>query len=576
MAWEQNHAKDHIDLLLRLKEILSGYPLVSMPIRSGIGDGIVVGLHTTEASTTLEQITLTCTDDLQPATFSVTGSSSGAHADATVGVDYSITGLSFRIDEGSVPFSVGDNFVFTIAQNGLSTSTQTWEVVRWLGTGAKTINYLSSTLYDGTGNYTPEKAVDESGSATAWRSDAQLGNGSWWQVEFDKPVWITKVSIGGYVAGFGGESADAAPKDFSIQYSDDGTNWTTDTSFTGETLWQTGEVRDFLLTGAVAGHTFWRVAIATVNSGTQASLPVLNMYDANGFYNVAYYGDGYDAIFRGAGVSGTDNIYVVLRADAYVHNGPNWITSGAVGYSPGLDSLFQASNSKVGFISGSIAYPSHNRLALYDQPMRYLITCTGRFFQVHCRFQNITAPGYFGLFLQYALPIQEQYPYPLFIGASQSAGGNMSITNWGWQRTDDAHCFFGNPSVPSQSVQTVDTLPSPTRVFLPFNEWRQACNKIGTSWSSNNHSLAMFPYQTEEGDTYSDVIDDQLDGAAPMSAICILDRETDSNLGELDGVRHLSGIYAIESLITEAGVDWMVFNNVFRDSYNDYYAVRLQ
>jgi hypothetical protein len=59
----------------------------------------------------VETITVTATN---ATTFDVTGSSSGAHAAATVGVAYSEDGLSFTISAGGTAFEAGDSFTFAI------------------------------------------------------------------------------------------------------------------------------------------------------------------------------------------------------------------------------------------------------------------------------------------------------------------------------------------------------------------------------------------------------------------------------------------------------------------------------
>lgn len=42
-----------------------------------------------------------------------------------------------------------------------------------------------------------------------------------------------------------GAETNQMPKDFTVQYSSDGSNWTTIASFTGETAWGSSEVRAF-------------------------------------------------------------------------------------------------------------------------------------------------------------------------------------------------------------------------------------------------------------------------------------------------------------------------------------------
>jgi hypothetical protein len=573
MAWESAYTSDYRDLLLRLKEVATGFPLVTMPVRTGSGDGILHGIHSTEASTPAETWTVTCTNDLPPATFSVTGSVSGAQADATVGTPYTNTHIGFTIAAGSIPFAAGDSFTFNTQVNPLVAATQVWEVKRWVGSGAKVVNYLASSVYDGTANYIPDRAADLSNN-TAWISDNALGNGSWWQVQFDQPVDIRRLTISGF--NFGGLTfnSNSAPKDFRVRYSDDGVSFTTDTTISNQTLWQTGELRSFDLSGTAGAHKYWRIEIDLVNSGTVACLPEVGLYTADNGFNVAYYGDGYDTILRGPGTAGGDNIYVEIRTDSFVHHGPNWILDGSIGYSASLDTLNQPSNTTDGFISGSIPFPEKLRLTLYDQPFKYWITVSGRLIKVAARFQNISELAYLGFPLQYSLPAQ--YPMPLIIAGSQSGGGNMGGFKYHWTRTDAAHSLLFNPGVKYQLLQGHDTMPSPARIYTPYNEWRQLCNLMDGSWSgASQQSLAVWPYQTGDGESVNTGVEADEDDNWPLTAINLIDRMHDANYGELDGLKHIPGIHAIESIIVHEGDNWVVLNNVFREQDNEFFAMRL-
>jgi hypothetical protein len=93
------------------------------------------------------------------------------------------------------------------------------------------------------------KAFDNfSGGGNAWASDG-VESTSWLAYQFPSPIEIAEVSIWG--------SADGSQsiKDFQIQYSDDGTTWTTIASITNQTGWTTLEQRTFTLTlGTISGE----------------------------------------------------------------------------------------------------------------------------------------------------------------------------------------------------------------------------------------------------------------------------------------------------------------------------------
>lgn len=64
----------------------------------------------------------------------------------------------------------------------------------------------------------------------------------------------TKMRVGG------GPTAAQSPHTFTLDYSDDGSTWTTLQTWKGQTQWQTGEQRIFTVTGAGA-HVYWRLSI---------------------------------------------------------------------------------------------------------------------------------------------------------------------------------------------------------------------------------------------------------------------------------------------------------------------------
>ncbi len=50
-----------------------------------------------------------------------------------------------------------------------------------------------------------------------------------------------------------------------------------------------------------------------------------------------------------------------------------------------------------------------------------------------------------------------------------------------------------------------------------------------------------------------------------------------NNLGELDGVRHISGYNNAvgNTFVDSDGLTWVVFQDVSRTGFNDYYALRM-
>lgn len=75
---------------------------------------------------------------------------------------------------------------------------------------------------------------------------------------------------------------NASPKDFAVQWSDDGTNWTTHFSVTGATGWAGQEMREFYdgawtgvpIVAPPSAVSYWRIMIAEVQAGTVSSVSI--------------------------------------------------------------------------------------------------------------------------------------------------------------------------------------------------------------------------------------------------------------------------------------------------------------
>lgn len=82
------------------------------------------------------------------------------------------------------------------------------------------------------------QAFDDSNS-TNWNAGAPAQTLAY---EFSAPVAVKQVAI---TAGNTAASAADAPKDFTLEYSDNGSDWTSAGEVTGETGWSAGEQRLF-------------------------------------------------------------------------------------------------------------------------------------------------------------------------------------------------------------------------------------------------------------------------------------------------------------------------------------------
>lgn len=123
---------------------------------------------------------------------------------------------------------------------------------------------LSSTYYSGEG---PEKAFDDD-TGTVWTSNAAAPQYIGYQ--FASAIDVVEVSIASRTSW-----ADRSPKNFSVDYSDDGSTWTEYVVVTGEPTWSsTTETRVYSilsLTGAItesSGITKWLVTATRASDGS--------------------------------------------------------------------------------------------------------------------------------------------------------------------------------------------------------------------------------------------------------------------------------------------------------------------
>ncbi len=122
------------------------------------------------------------------------------------------------------------------------------------------------------GMTTPSNAFDNSPSTNTTSSAAlplQLG------AQVPVAFAATQCTI------IGPATANQAPKDFTIEYSDDGSSWTTVATVTGEAGWF-GYERKVYSWAAAGAHTYWRINVSARNGGTSLTIIELMFEDAAG------------------------------------------------------------------------------------------------------------------------------------------------------------------------------------------------------------------------------------------------------------------------------------------------------
>ncbi|WP_374415731.1 hypothetical protein [Ectopseudomonas oleovorans] len=233
-----------------------------------------------------------------------------------------------------------------------------------------------------------------------------------------------------------------------------------------------------------------------------------------------------ELILKGVGYTGEEEIFVGFRtyqdasADYY-----NLVAAAFTGYVP--SNTFDTQPGAM--LSG---VPAHNNR------IDYWLTLTpqriGLVMKVGTPVYELC---YVGKFLPYARP--GQYPNPLIV----------------------AGMLNGIPATRfSDTSQSIPYKGTRANMRMRFNDgtWKQP-----DCYPWNNADIAGGT--TQQRDT---------GGQYPLNAVVLSD--TNGIYGELEGVRHISGFNnAVENTLVIEGKTWVVFQDVWRTGFNDYYAMRM-
>ncbi len=127
----------------------------------------------------------------------------------------------------------------------------------------------ASTEFDTT--YVAWKAFDGAFADSSWNSSA-AGLPQWLQLQFPSAVYVASYKITSRPAG--GETY--APGSFTLQGSNDGTNWTVVDTRTGQ-VFAVSETKTYTV-AIPQPFVYWRLNITATPNGTYAGLTELELY----------------------------------------------------------------------------------------------------------------------------------------------------------------------------------------------------------------------------------------------------------------------------------------------------------
>lgn len=376
------------------------------------------------------------------------------------------------------------------------------------------------------------------------------------------------------------------PTAFKLQYSDNGTTWTTALTVTGATSWQTSERRTWAVPGTPGAHEYWRIVWDGVQSGTTIRWAELVLLDGGG--NPANH-FGSEVLFKAPGNAGADNIYVGIRSE---YDGAagwyNLFLNGFAGYDPNELNFFDQPGAIGPFGSQNpIAIPM---VPLWDSSMPYWFSASGRSFRFGVKVDTLYEGGYLGFFLPYATP--GQYPYPLMVGGSLVPQDTLRSSEWRYSYVNWRHGVFPGPGA-SSTPNSDGSQWATCYVRTPDGLWKYVANRpnSGTAVPDGligpNHSItsgpsgaarSMWPHCMNDQWTSGKLpYRDCLGGGYVIQPCIILQRLPEVMVfGELEGTFNISGFgVSSEDTAVFGGKTHVAFQNAYRNTVHEYWALSL-
>ncbi|WLT32266.1 hypothetical protein [Geothrix sp. PMB-07] len=267
-----------------------------------------------------------------------------------------------------------------------------------------------------------------------------------------------------------------------------------------------------------------------------------------------------EAILRGPGLTGTDQIFIGMKsfsdvsADYY-----NWVLSGFTGFDAGLPFEGQPGAHHTGWGASQ----SGPILTLQNAAIPYWMGATGRWVWVVAKVGTVYVSCVAGFALTpFASP--GQWPYPMVLGANMAWPGELSLagnTNlrWSYAGTQNRNWFNSGSGLGREGQ---------LRVRLNDGTWWS----FGPNYSAREGTI--YPIGNGNSD-----LRPNLDGTYQRLPL-ILSRATETGekdvLGQFDQVNWVPGFgNAAENTHPDGSDTWLAVPNVFRATKTDYAAFKL-
>lgn len=492
-----------------LIKFVAGYGSIFISGYTGVGTGDVVEVAGTPETVT-EEITAVCID---ATTFSMSGSVTGPMPNLTIDKLYVSAKMQALVRTGPTPFAPGDTAVFWAVAGGMPLA-ERWEVIRYTG-----MTKISASSF--LANYEPWTAFKGPyhNHANGWACALGAISNSWLKWKMVRPFDFTRISIQG------SPTINESPKDFALQYSEDGVTWFDRTVWTGIT-WTASQTKELAIVGSSPGpKLYWRIFI-TANNGNASYVRI----NAVNFPELSYTADfNYArrpaAWLKAPGLTGLDPCYVNTQLyDRPTDDYYNIAVTGATGF------VGAANFDNQPGARSAMAVP------MWNQPIAYWLSANGQRAILTAKIDTTYVQMYVGKIMTYGTP--GQYPYPMLVAAS----------------------------LPSASASRY----SAAAVNLPFKGNRSSMSLRSTSGAWINPYA--WPYTKSSGtpDTFRPV-----NGEYSLLPISLHDSA--NTYGVLDGLQFITGFdNAVENTASVGPENWIVLQETIKNGLSDFYAQRIQ
>lgn len=527
MTKKTGTADNYLDFLDQLQTLLCAAGHAHGRAYTGEGDGTLTGTageaggYVGGSSSVAETFTITATSATE---FDVVGSTAGAIGTAEVGVAFVHPRVSFRINAGTVPFEVGDEWK-------LSTSPP-WEMVRRHGVraaGQRTTNMVDGArLWDqvATGGATVIATL-ATGSLPAFAAIEMIGAAA-----------VGQIAIGTY------STPSRAPAAFALDWSDNGSDWTEAQAWAG-VAFAANERRTFAVTTAPGAHRHWRIRFTALASMAQPQLELTELdFLLLGASDIALNRRA-EFILKAPGNDGASEIYIggELFEDSTT-GAASFNFYGMRAYDPSKPVRSQPNVS------------SMTNVPLSASAFDWDAYVNGRRIVAVPRIGTVFVPFYQGFGKPYELP--SAHPYP-GINAGMGSTENRLVSS-----TSADFRGFSSPGRYGLWARY------PDNVWRPHaNRWQQSFDQPDTGTTGKVYPASLGTGGLEPA------LRENLDGSRPLFEIVLFNTTPRHVWGELDGCYWLPGLgVSAGQNVAMDGFGHVVYSNAFRVGYADFFAIR--